>query len=213
MKKHFLLLSFLILWSATVSAEECIERIDVSRLSSNEPLNTEGDSYVVSALEKLVFTAVSNSVTMFKWTWHNVGTPDLFHTVSNNSNEIILDFDKRDRYVVNVEPLYEEDCESGQKFVQIEIEQPDLRISNLFSPNGDGQHDQFCVKHKSLVKYSCHIYNRWGRLVFSANRPDVCWDGTIGGKPADIGAYYYVIEAEGADGHRYKRGGDINLVR
>ncbi|HQF11418.1 MAG TPA: gliding motility-associated C-terminal domain-containing protein, partial [Paludibacteraceae bacterium] len=55
--------------------------------------------------------------------------------------------------------------------------------------------------------------NRWGRMVYHWNDPQKGWDGTIGGKKAPVGAYFYVIKAVGADGIKYSKKGDINLLR
>ena len=35
----------------------------------------------------------------------------------------------------------------------------------------------------------------------------------ISWKKVDPGVYYYVIEATGADDKKYKKGGDINIIR
>ena len=34
-----------------------------------------------------------------------------------------------------------------------------------------------------------------------------------GDKPVRPGVYYYVIQATGADGKKYKKSGDINIIR
>ena len=68
------------------------------------------------------------------------------------------------------------------------------------------------MSYRSLVSYSCHIFNRLGKQLFSSTDPAQGWDGKIGGKYVPAGVYYYVIEALGADGVRYKRSGDINII-
>lgn len=108
-----------------------------------------------------------------------------------------------------------------------------LLVPNVFTPNGDGTNDEFRVLHRSLKEFHCEIYNRWGKLVYQWDDPNRGWDGTINGRPAAEGAYFYVIRALGTDatgGYTsrakynkakesgeaigvYQLSGDINLLR
>ena len=42
--------------------------------------------------------------------------------------------------------------------------------------------------------------------------PSQGWDGRYGGKLVKSGVFFYVIQAEGADGKKYKLSGDINVL-
>lgn len=101
----------------------------------------------------------------------------------------------------------------------IEIVNSLLEVPNVFTPNGDGRNDEFRVSYKSLISFDAKVFNVWGRLVYAWNDPAKGWDGTIGGVPAAEGAYFYVIEAVGADKDedgkpmKYVYRGDINLIR
>ena len=109
-----------------------------------------------------------------------------------------------------------------------------LVVPNVFTPNGDGTHDEFRVVYRSIKEFHCWVYNRLGHQVFYSNNPDKGWDGTIHGRPAAEGAYYYVIRALGTDAESdymakpkytkklkkgeqplgvYQLSGDINLLR
>ncbi|PSK93865.1 gliding motility-associated C-terminal domain-containing protein [Taibaiella chishuiensis] len=95
-----------------------------------------------------------------------------------------------------------------------------LFVPNAFSPNGDGNNDVFKITQTCpLDKYKLKIYNRWGQMVFVSYRVDNSWDGTYQGNAADIGTYYYVIEATiGANNTERHKGdiklkGDITLIR
>jgi hypothetical protein len=95
----------------------------------------------------------------------------------------------------------------------VDVSESALWVPNAFSPNGDGQNDEFRVAFRSLESFECWVYNRWGRLVYSSKDPLKGWDGTIGGRPAAAAPYFYVIKAVGTDGVKYNRKGDINLLR
>ncbi len=104
-------------------------------------------------------------------------------------------------------------CEYVSPTYEIFIGESKLEIPNAFSPQSSpGVNDEWKVSYKSLVSYECHIFNRWGTQLFSSTDPAAGWDGKYGGKFVPAGVYYYVIQAEGADGIKYKRAGDINIV-
>ncbi len=97
----------------------------------------------------------------------------------------------------------------------IKVAESELKVPNAFSPNGDGVNDVFRVKHKSLVYFQAYIFNRWGQQLYRYSLPDIDrgWDGTSNGKEVPDGVYFIVVEAEGADGIRYRIKSDINILR
>ena len=129
------------------------------------------------------------------------------------------------------------DCERDSTQVDISVPESQLMVPNVFTPNGDGQNDEFRVLYRSLREYHIWVYNRWGKLVYESTDPAKGWDGMIGNRPAAEGAYYYVIRAMGTDAdpnagyhtrQAYEKGktnadesylgiyqlsGDINLLR
>lgn len=88
-------------------------------------------------------------------------------------------------------------------------------VPNAFSPNGDGVNDLLMPR---IIGYSeinyFRIFNRYGQQVFSSARDNYPgWDGKLNGQPADIGAYYYIIDLKDAEGRNVQQKGDITLVR
>lgn len=49
--------------------------------------------------------------------------------------------------------------------------------------------------------------------MFRWTDPSQGWDGKKGGKYVAPGVYFYVIEAEGSDGIKYKKKGAVNILR
>ena len=105
------------------------------------------------------------------------------------------------------------DCTVISDSYEIGIGASDLRIPNAFSPDGDGVNDVWKVGYRSLVEFKCWIFDRNGRELCHFESPDKGWDGKYHGKVVTPGVYYYVIEAKGADGKKYKKGGDINIIK
>ena len=99
-----------------------------------------------------------------------------------------------------------------------------LQLYNAFSPNGDGTNDVYRVKTQSLLSFRMKIFNRWGQEIVSGDQTTltaehdgdftyyVCWDGTYHGSKVEDGVYFILVEAEGSDGIKYVRRGDINVL-
>jgi gliding motility-associated-like protein len=73
---------------------------------------------------------------------------------------------------------------------------PRLRIPTALSPNGDGRDDTWEIDNIGV--YTANrvlVFNRWGNKVFETSNYGRGneWNGTIGGQPAPVGTYYYVI--------------------
>lgn len=85
----------------------------------------------------------------------------------------------------------------------------DLKVPNVFTPNGDGVNDYFAVK--DIPENACDeqfkridITNRWGALIYSSTDPKFRWYGT----DAPIGTYYYLLLSTK---HTFK--GTVTLIR
>jgi gliding motility-associated-like protein len=72
-------------------------------------------------------------------------------------------------------------------------------LPNVFTPNGDGINDVFqsyYPKDGVPRTVNMQIFNRWGKLVFKTEDPDINWDGRdIGSKRfVPTGVYYYICD-------------------
>jgi gliding motility-associated-like protein len=67
----------------------------------------------------------------------------------------------------------------------------ELRVSKMFSPNGDGHNDIFMQGYKVIV------FDRLGRKLFSG---DDGWDGTYHGRVMPEDVYYYIIYYKDSEG-------------
>lgn len=104
-------------------------------------------------------------------------------------------------------------CEYMGDVYVINIGESQLLIPNAFSPNGDGVNDEWKVAYRSLQSFQCSIFDRQGHQVCHLTSPDQGWDGKVRGKTVESGVFFYVIEAMGTDGKKYKKSGDINIVK
>lgn len=86
-------------------------------------------------------------------------------------------------------------------------------IPNAFTPNNDGDNDEFRLVGLSLSNGEVTIYNRWGEQVYHTFNLDDPWDGTKNGVPVPEGVYVYVVTGQGLDGLLYTRTGTVTLIR
>ncbi|MFZ1617917.1 MAG: PKD domain-containing protein [Flavobacteriales bacterium] len=85
-------------------------------------------------------------------------------------------------------------------------------VPNVFTPNGDGNNDDFRVL--GMKELDLSIYNRWGQLVATLQRPNQSWDGRTGaGEQAPEGTYFYTLRGMGDLGEEVDMSGTITLRR
>ncbi len=96
----------------------------------------------------------------------------------------------------------------------IEVSKPhDLYIPNSFSPNGDGNNDEWLIFGKNLVSIQIFIYTKRGELVYKSNDVKKGWNGYYRGELARIDAYTYMIKSEFLDGTKKQYTGILNLIQ
>lgn len=112
------------------------------------------------------------------------------------------DGEQTDSFTVRIKPASECNC--------------NMFIPNAFSPNNDNTNDIF----KPVLPLSCMnggyhltIYNRWGESVFFNHDITKGWDGTINGRPADMGSYHYMIRYEDIKHTQQSFKGTLTLLR
>ncbi len=86
-------------------------------------------------------------------------------------------------------------------------------IPTIFSPNGDGNNDEFRIFGKCIVAMDLKIYNRWGEVVFESTDPQYGWDGTYKGELMNPASFIYAVNISFIDGRFIKEKGSISLVR
>jgi gliding motility-associated-like protein len=82
-----------------------------------------------------------------------------------------------------------------------------------FTPNGDRVNDYFLVKGLGIEGMELQIFNRWGNLIYTSTDITQGWDGTIGGEPAQAGAYSYRVLLHLPLGKKAEETGVFTLYR
>lgn len=176
--------------------------------------NDGSDGLGGSAPCSITFTAAVTDAAIFvEW---QLSTDPEFNTIDDRYRQLEFDYTFRDNGTAYVRFVCDNDagaCEYIGETYEIFIGESALLCPNAFSPGAsEGVNDEWKVSYKSIVKYECHIFNRWGTQLFSSTDPARGWDGKYKGKLVPSGAYYYVIKAVGSDGKKYNLSGDINIL-
>lgn len=171
--------------------------------------------YGGSAPCHIVFTGYPTDAVVYR-VWEMATDPDFENVILQyNQDEVDYTFTEAGTYymrymVANASGT----CEYYGETYTITVSESELMCPNIFSPGSTPDvNDVWKVSYKSLVEFHCWIFNRWGTLVCEFTDPGEGWDGTYNGKPVDTGVYYYVVTALGSDGVKYKKRGDITILR
>jgi len=182
-----------------------------------DPFSNGGGSGL-SAPATISFKAYANEPVAAIYIWYIYSRNDengRDNAIKRNEPEFEFTFSEAGGYRVDLEVSDRAGtCTNADITFNVDISDSFLEIPNAFSPGTTpGINDEFRVAYKSLVKFKGWIFNRWGNQIFHWTDPSQGWDGKKGGKYVSPGVYFYVIEAEGSDGKKYKETGDINILR
>lgn len=89
----------------------------------------------------------------------------------------------------------------------------DLYVPNAFTPNGDGNNDEFRIYGSSIDKIDFAIFNQWGELVYKTTDLSQGWIGTYKGAEQPAGVYIYTAKLKMIDGQEMIKKGSVNLIR
>jgi len=152
------------------------------------------------------------SIWNFGYKSKNDAKRDTIWEISQDSLWILKDpfthiFYKPGEYKVKLIIESDRHCIDSMIFEKIVVDDSDLDIPNVFTPNEDGLNDRFMVLKKSLKFISVEVFSRSGKMVYNftgegeALRNWEGWDGKVNNTSADAspGVYFYIIRATGWD--------------
>ena len=164
---------------------------------SNEVERPIDPSELIRRSAPLIITFRANALNADYYQWNIYRGSD--RILQRNEAQHQYTFNEPGNYRAVVGMSNSHDCQLDSVEFLISVSESMLTVPNVFTPNGDGMNDEFRVVYRSIKEFHCWVYNRWGHKVYEWTDPAKGWDGTIGGKPAAEGAYYYVIRALGTD--------------
>lgn len=101
-------------------------------------------------------------------------------------------------------------CKDTASFYLNILENPEFKITDVITPNGDNINDYLKIFNLDYFKpVSIRIFNRYGDLLFASDNYNNNWDATYKGNNLPENAYFYLIKTK--QGNIFK--GTINVVR
>lgn len=184
------------------------------RDANNETGGTEG-LLGGSAPVVIDFYGYGNEPVANYYTWFIYNKQDMQNPIARYTDRNIkYTFEEWGDYIVKLEVADQSSVCTDTTSVSFSVSESWIDAPNFFSPgDSPGSNDEFKVAYKSIVKFKCTVFNRWGTKLYQWTDPSKGWDGRYKGSYVTTGVYFYVIEATGSDGKRYKLGGDINVFR
>ncbi|MCW3104983.1 MAG: hypothetical protein JWO09_3423 [Bacteroidetes bacterium] len=89
-----------------------------------------------------------------------------------------------------------------------------LVLPNVFSPDHDNTNDLFIpVICKGITSMNTVIFDRWGNKIAETNNLQIEWDGTIKGRMASDGVYFWIISYTDKNGKSDELRGFVTLLR
>jgi gliding motility-associated-like protein len=88
-----------------------------------------------------------------------------------------------------------------------------LELPKAFTPNDDKENDIFYAETKNIAGFEFKIFNRWGELIYSSDKSDEGWDGTVDGKIQNTDTYVYHIHAVSEHGYTIEKKGTFLLLK
>jgi gliding motility-associated-like protein len=70
---------------------------------------------------------------------------------------------------------------------------------NIFTPNGDGDNDEYKIFIKGVTELEWTIFNRWGEMMFRGDSVDDAWDGTFDGQIVTPGVFVLKVSFKDAE--------------
>jgi len=99
--------------------------------------------------------------------------------------------------------------------LEIEVEAlPEVYVPNAFSPNDDGENDEWYFSAPLVSPLEISIFDRNGGVVIQSDEPDFRWNGlNTKGRPMPTGVYVWTLRGTNSAGQTVSESGTLTLVR
>lgn len=195
-------------------AYDCTETRSFTITDLDEPTLSAETSYPLPATRILPETKLDVRTTSDRGTNYTINFGD---GTSVNTAEASHSYEVPGVYQVTATVLDTADCEQTISIGEVTIlDQPGLRIPNVFTPNGDGTNETFDVQSVELAvrTYRILIFDRSGRQLYSGSQLAPGWNGNLeSGEKAPAGVYFYRVELTFLNGRTLQRTGTLSLLR
>ncbi len=164
--------------------------------------------YPPVANKPIVFTNASVGGVSYKWLFGDIDS-----TVTTSMDTVQHLYNETDTFSVCLITTNQFACTDTACQRVAALINPLLDVPNAFTPGRFGENAIVKVMGFGILRMDFRIYNRWGKMIFESDNPNVGWDGSYLGAPQPMDVYAYTLEAEFTNGGHVSKKGDITLVR
>ncbi|WP_299223118.1 T9SS type B sorting domain-containing protein [uncultured Psychroserpens sp.] len=143
-----------------------------------------------------------------------INTP-IISSVQSDGNDIIVIISNPGNFIYSLNGIdYQSstiffDVEGGKYTIYVKaidcdevitFEHLHFYIPKFFTPNNDRFNNTFNLSGiECFASWEVHIFNRYGKLLYTAKNRPIAWDGTFNNKPLPTSDYWYLINIEGQE--------------
>ena len=172
---------------------------------------TYAPATITTTAPTVTFQNLSTDAATFQWTFGDLGGSEEVEPTFSFPDAL------GDAYTVCLTAFTSPACLDTACATLVVEPSSGLFVPNAFSPDGDGVNDRFIPVLLGMAPEGQEllVVDRWGRVLFTTDRPAEGWDGNFaGGDPVPSGVL--VWRFTGSDAHsgaRVERMGHVTLVR
>ncbi len=98
--------------------------------------------------------------------------------------------------------------------LKVKVDENEVKMPNIFTPNGDGKNDVLVLNPKPLTSYYAAVFDRSGREITHWTNVNNAWDGKLkSGDNASVGVYYYIVSGIDTEGKKFNYKSFVHLSR
>ncbi len=206
---NYTLNGFYTIKQIVTSPEGCVDSIVKTNFIAmqSQPSTTISASSLTAVLPKSIIDFSSQSLNYTELIW-NFGD-DYFSNLENPSH----DFLDTGNYEVCLTALSSYGCADTSCLEITILASNPIAVPSAFTPNGDGNNDQFTVQGGPFLEFEMKILNEWGNVVFTSATQNSGWNGKIGNTDQPVGVYEYIVTGKTLNTENINLYGVVNLTR
>jgi len=175
------------------------------------------DTMSIAQMQAAPYTLqlINTTINGRKYSWRVYDEQGNLVTTST-SQDFNYEFTEEGCYRIVLIATSKQECRDTAEYKWFCVDsKPEFDVPNVFTPNGDGQNDDFIIHGKAIVEFKCIIFNRWGQKLYEWDDITKGWNGKINGNGAEAspGVYYYVVTAKDKKGKDYEQKGYFYLLK
>ncbi|MDQ3141478.1 MAG: gliding motility-associated C-terminal domain-containing protein [Bacteroidota bacterium] len=196
-----------------IDAQGCDSVVNFS-IQNSAGLNVQlpNDTTIFRGNSVFINPTINFTPALITWTPSTeLSCPNCLNTVASPNNTVT--------YTLTIEDDF--GCQTTDRMtITVLVDESDIFVPNVFSPNGDNVNDLFLAKFKFPDRTKIlvfRIYDRWGELMHEsldgAIGQEFTWNGYFRDKPLNPGVFVYTILYQAEEETPKWKNGDVTILK